>query len=160
MSEYYQLHKEERIAYERTYYRSHKDQLKAKRKIYLQTLRPKYSPVDGKRRREREKLRRQNDPEYREYFRAKRREYSRRYMQKLFEARNLIFAEHGNKCDRCGFNDVRALTTHHVFGNHVRNRPARNLKEIVERKVPIAVLCMNCQMIIHYHGKALVPYMK
>jgi len=72
-----------------------------------------------------------------------------RKYKKLLELRNRIFEEHNNKCDKCGFNNPRALVIHHHFGSHKQNNYYQQLKELIDQKVPISVLCANCHMIVH-----------
>ena len=46
--------------------------------------------------------------------------------------------QHGNYCNRCGFNDLRAIEVHHIDGDR-----SNNLLSNLE------VLCGNCHLIAH-----------
>lgn len=98
-----------------------------------------------KRSNEKYKIKYHSNPEYRALVLNRERER----LRKLQVLRNKIFVEHDNKCDRCGFNDPRALHIHHHFSNQNKDNYYKEMKELIERKVPFSVLCANCHMILH-----------
>lgn len=71
------------------------------------------------------------------------------------EANRLILLEHyGNKCERCGFDDVRALCIHHPNGRTEEEKGLdayRTARYYIKNGFPdgLVVLCHNCHVITH-----------
>lgn len=95
------------------------------------------------------------DPQYREHYKKQQAKRLAQKIKELQKLRDKIFQEHENKCDKCGFDNPKALIIHHNFGNNSKSY-YQNLKEIAEHKVPINVLCANCHMILH-NPKKIAP---
>jgi hypothetical protein len=60
------------------------------------------------------------------------------------------------RCERCGYDDYRALQFHHE-GDKEHNiadmvKRGHNLDKIQQEAVKCIVLCANCHQIEHYHG--------
>ena len=99
-----------------------------------------------------ERLRRKRDTmrrlraEHPERYRAQ----SRKAKKKLKDS---VFAKYGNKCEGCGFTDIRALTLDHVRNNGAEERKAIGERGVYRRALEeghacdYQILCMNCQFI-------------
>jgi hypothetical protein len=65
----------------------------------------------------------------------------------------MVLNAYGNKCLRCGFNDIRALTIDHIGGKASKQRkeisPRQLLFKIIKENYPkeYQLLCANCNMI-------------
>lgn len=60
-------------------------------------------------------------------------------------------------CEKCGYNDHRALQFHHCNNDKEHNvsdmlRNGYPLDKIKEEALKCMVLCANCHQIEHYHG--------
>jgi len=106
-----------------------------------------------KRATEKRRKRYQTDSIYREEMKQKSKERQIEKFHKLHEKILEIIQEKG-KCEKCGFSDIRALEIHHHFGNDAKNNYFKELKEIIEHKVPYSILCANCHKILHNPRKA------
>jgi hypothetical protein len=96
---------------------------------------------------EKRKFRYQNDLEFHNKVNKTNGERQRRKLEELHASiLNLIKAK--GKCEKCGFSDLRALEIHHHFGSYHENY-FKDLKEIIEGKVPYSILCANCHKILH-----------
>lgn len=62
----------------------------------------------------------------------------------------------GGRCERCGFNDLRALQVDHVKGNGRKEDSQRHahrmLKRVFERPEAYQLLCSNCNWIKRYEN--------
>lgn len=94
------------------------------------------------------------DPAFREKIRNK---YRLKTYKKLQDSRIQILKiiQMKGKCERCGFDDVRALVIHHHFGNANKENWFQQSKDILEGRIPYSILCANCHMIIHNPRKII-----
>lgn len=60
-----------------------------------------------------------------------------------------IFSYFGNKCSRCGFQEIAAFQIHHRFGKDGKRDWVRKSYDLNN----IELLCANCHCIIHYKDK-------
>lgn len=137
MREYVGKNREKVLAYQRDYHMKNKEKEKAQHRQYCQRNRQKIT---------------EHQRNYRQKNRDKILAYQRKH-QPLQNVTTQIFAEHGNKCDKCGFNNVRALQLHHVFGNRNDTAAYKDRKAMLLKKIPYMVLCANCHMILHSQRK-------
>jgi len=86
------------------------------------------------------------------------------YKKKIYESRKAtIFIHFGNKCNRCGFDDYRALQIDHINGEGGIERRKTNgipflnrvLKELNSNKYQL--LCANCNWIKRAESKNEQP---
>jgi len=62
----------------------------------------------------------------------------------------------GNKCVRCGFDDIRALQLDHIEGDgykYSKETYYRRLQSIITHPERVQVLCANCNWIKRYEEK-------
>lgn len=87
--------------------------------------------------------------------------YDENYKQ---NARNAALEAFGNKCNKCGFADKRALQIDHVSGNGNKERKEtinvatfyRNvLKSFLDNENKYQLLCANCNWIKRYENNEL-----
>lgn len=140
----YEKHKDRYKKYRHNYYLTHKDQLLQKRREYYQ----------------------KNKERIRAYVKDWVRNHRKHINERVHMVKQKllldILREHNFKCDKCGFNDIRALQIHHHFGdpygfNRTNRQWWNRLREAYEKKVPIAVLCANCHFILH-HPNRFAPF--
>lgn len=134
--EYYRNHKEKCLQLTKDWGIKHPEKIKEYIKKAHEKKRERYA----------------NDLEYRKRVRELSRKSMRRRLDKMYDLRNQIFFEHNNRCDKCGFSNVQALEIHHLFGDNGKDN-FHSLKAVVERKVPISILCANCHKILHYSNR-------
>lgn len=88
-----------------------------------------------------------------EHLRKHWREYNRKRLQKL---RTAILEILGNKCERCGFEDYRALQIDHIHGGGTKESKSFNhghsyyvyiLKKLKKGSKDYQCLCANCNWI-------------
>ncbi len=133
--------------YCRKYYHNHKEQcLKMSREWLLKH--PEKTREYSVRARERNRLRYQNDKEYREKIKCQRRESNARRLRKC-QAIVLEIIRQKGSCEKCGFSDIRALQNHHINGNADQHNWFKTYKKIIDGKVPYSILCANCHTILH-----------
>jgi hypothetical protein len=97
---------------------------------------------------ERTRLRYAQDSQYR----SERQQKTRRKFRTLQKQIGEIIRQVG-KCERCGFSDLQALQIHHQFGREKKISQYQEMKQVIQRKVPFAVLCANCHVILHGNNK-------
>ena len=84
-----------------------------------------------------------------------------RRRQKTFKNKVVFYYTKGlNKCTKCEFDDIRALTVDHIDGGgnkHIKEaKISGNLyKWLIKNKYPpnFQILCMNCQFIKRHENK-------
>jgi hypothetical protein len=84
---------------------------------------------------------------YEKKYRDKNPLLSRKWQVKRFL---YIFESKGNKCERCGFDNLSAFQIHHKNGQKDKPRDWMNKNYDLNR---LELLCANCHSIEHYSGR-------
>lgn len=91
-------------------------------------------------------------------YRKKPEGYQREYLRNL---RKLVIFTLGNKCIRCGFNDIRALQIDHINGGGSKERKEKGFtkefhKHVIEsflnNEYKYQLLCANCNWIKRFEN--------
>ena len=132
--QYYVKHSEEMKAYARNYRRTHKEDLKRKRAIHYEKNKVTIRLRNG--------------------------EWQRKTARLL---RSQLLQRFGGKCEKCGFDDPRALQIDHIHGDGAKERKAHNITGVrfyrkllkltdSELNRNYQLLCANCQWIKRFEN--------
>jgi len=138
--------REEKLAYQREWYRKHPE----KNKEYE-------ARRDKAKRRKWEKA-------YRAKYKVHFRELARQArFKRYWKARKAIVDALGGKCIKCGFNDFRALEIHHKlggggeerkkYGNGIQLNDYRYYRDMLKHPDDLELLCSNCHSILNWDKK-------
>jgi hypothetical protein len=131
--QYYAQHSEEIKAYRKKYYREHLKEIKIWAKLHHQ----KNKEVIG------------------------RKQYEYQHQQTIL-LRQQVLERFGGKCERCGFDDSRALQIDHIHSDGAKerktNRGVKFLSKLLklndsELKGNYQLLCANCQWIKRFENR-------
>jgi len=152
--EYYYKNKEERIAYNKKYYENNKEKISKQKREYQKEYRQR--PEVKKQRRKSDKRYREKNKEElsrKQKIWAKNNRdklalsYKRLRIKRKIEWVTML----GGKCERCGFNDIRALHFHHKTPEDKENTIEwyRKKFRIKIEEGKIELMCSNCHLIEH-----------
>jgi len=152
---------EEIRAYQMKYHEENKDRLKEKAKEYYRINNELYRDRSKKRYQQiRDGIGIEERKKHREYLKKRKSEIEGTFRNTY---RLKIILALGDKCNRCGFTDLRALQIDHVYGFGVYqirtfkgsrwNYYKKILEEINKGSKEYQILCANCNWIKRYENQ-------
>lgn len=93
----------------------------------------------------------------------RRREFERQYKKNYRKhLREKVFSLLGNKCNRCGFGDIRALQLDHKKGGGKKDRQVLNqlaiYRKVIKTPENYQVLCANCNWIKREESNEILKF--